>query len=207
LTGAGGHFCAGADVKEFESERRDAALGFAYEADVNAAYEALRSTLKPTIAAISGSCVGGGLALALACDFRIADSTSRFSIPAAKLGVVYTANECALLLSCLALPVAKMILFTGDMIDSARAAELGLVDKVVTGSPLKASMHFAEPMLRNAPLSIAGAKLILQAVADRRIAESTEAINALIEKSFASEDYQEGRRAFNEKRNPRFHGK
>src|SRR5919205_352339 len=93
LTGAGGHFCAGADISEFEMVRADAKAAEEYEHAGEAAMLAIRDCPKPVIAQISGSCVGGGLALALVCDFRIADESARMGIPAARLGLVYSLIE------------------------------------------------------------------------------------------------------------------
>jgi len=87
LTGAGGNFSAGADIKEFAQNRMGPEQGMSYEQHYVGAVEAVRACAKPTIAAVTGNCMGGACALAMACDFRLADDTARFAIPAAKLGV------------------------------------------------------------------------------------------------------------------------
>ena len=89
LTGAGGHFCAGADISEFSEVRADAASGQHYDEVGDRCSKNLMELPKPTIAAVSGYCVGGGCGLALCCDFRVADGSARFGIPAARLGVMY----------------------------------------------------------------------------------------------------------------------
>lgn len=207
LTGAGGHFCAGADISEFAGMRGDAAAGRAYEEAVDDCYEALSALDKPTVAAISGSCVGGGCALAMACDFRIADATARFGIPAARLGVVYSVRECRMLLSLVGLAGAKRILFGGALVGVEEASRLGLVDGMAQGDVVRAAVDFAGPMRENAPLSIAGAKLILNALARDDVAGKAAAIEALIDRALESEDAKEGARAFMEKRRPAFTGR
>jgi enoyl-CoA hydratase/carnithine racemase len=207
LTGAGGHFCAGADISEFAALRGDAAAGRAYEEAVDGCYEALSGLGKPTVAAISGPCVGGGCALAMACDFRIADATARFGIPAARLGVVYSVRECRMLLSLVGLAGAKRILFGGEIVGVQEAIRLGLVDGVAEGDVVEAAVEFAGPMRENAPLSIAGAKLILNALARDDVEGEAAAIEALIDRALESEDAKEGARAFMEKRRPVFTGR
>jgi enoyl-CoA hydratase/carnithine racemase len=207
LTGAGGHFCAGADISEFAAVRGDAAAGKAYEEAVDGCYEALSGLGKPTVAAISGSCVGGGCALAMACDFRIADATARFGIPAARLGVVYSVRECRMLLSLVGLAGAKRILFGGEIVGVEAAMRLGLVDVMAEGDVVRAALDFAGPMRENAPLSIAGAKLILNALARDDVEAKTEAIEALIDRALESADAKEGARAFMAKRRPAFTGR
>jgi enoyl-CoA hydratase/carnithine racemase len=207
LTGAGGHFCAGADISEFAAVRGDAAAGRAYEAAVEGCYEALCALGKPTVAAISGSCVGGGCALAMACDFRIADPTARFGIPAARLGVVYTVRECRMLLSLVGLAGAKRILFGGELVGIEEALRLGLVDGTAEVDVVQAAVAFAGPMRDNAPLSIAGAKLILNALACDDLEAKADAIEALMHRALESEDSKEGARAFMAKRRPAFKGR
>jgi enoyl-CoA hydratase/carnithine racemase len=207
LTGAGGHFCAGADISEFSAVRGDSAAGRAYEEAVEGCYEALSGLGKPTIAAVSGSCVGGGCALAMACDFRIADDTARFGIPAARLGVIYSVRECRMLLALVGLAAAKRVLFDGEIAGIEEAMRLGLVDGMAGGDVVQAAVDFAGPMRANAPLSIAGAKLILNALARDDVEAKTEAIEALMQRALESEDYKEGARAFMEKRRPTFTGR
>jgi enoyl-CoA hydratase/carnithine racemase len=207
LTGAAGHFCAGADISEFSTTRADSAAGGAYERIVEDCYDAITALPQPSIAAVSGACVGGGCALAMCCDFRIARTDARFGIPAAKLGAVYTIRECNLLMSLVGLAHAKRILYGGGLMDASEAARIGLIDERVDGDPIAAAVAFADTMIANAPLSIAGAKLILQAIAQDTLERSTPAIHAMIDRAFDSEDSKEGGRAFLEKRRPSFQGR
>ena len=125
LTGAGGNFCAGADISEFPTLRADSKSGRIYEAANEAAAMALRDCRKPTIAAVSGYGMGGGCALALACDFRVGDATTRMGIPAARLGVVYGELDCAMLYRQVGLANAKRVLYSGRAFDAASARPWG----------------------------------------------------------------------------------
>jgi len=207
LTGAAGHFCAGADISEFVALRADSAAGAAYEHVVEACYDTIAALPQPSVAAVSGSCVGGGCALAMSCDFRIAHGDARFGIPAAKLGAVYTIRECNLLISLVGLAHAKRILYGGSLMDAAAASRIGLIDELADGDPIEAAIGFAGDMIGNAPLSIAGAKLVLQSIAQGTLEQSKPAIQALIDRAFDSADSKEGGRAFLEKRRPHFSGR
>lgn len=207
LTGAGGHFCAGADISEFKTVRADAATGAAYDQSVKHGTQSLIDLPKPTIAAISGYCIGGGVALALACDFRVADTKARFAIPAARLGIVYSQLECESLIAAVGVTAAKRILFGAQQIGSPEAKQIGLIDELAEGEIVAAAREFAKPMAQNAPLSIAGMKTVVNALAAGKATERAGAIDAAIETAMESEDYREGVRAFGEKRPPRFTGR
>ncbi len=207
LTGAGGHFCAGADISEFARVRADSASGAAYETTVSAAYAAIRALPQPSIAAIEGSCAGGGCAIALCCDFRVMRRGARFGIPAAKLGTIYTIEECRLLWSTVGIANAKRVLFGGDLLDAETAREMRFADTLVDGDPVEAAIDFAPAMAANAPLAIAGMKTILEELARGDIAAARPGIQRLIREALDSEDYREGAAAFMEKRAPRFEGR
>jgi enoyl-CoA hydratase/carnithine racemase len=207
LTGAAGHFCAGADISEFATLRADSAGGAVYEREVEACYRAIQGLPQPSIAAVEGSCVGGGCALALCCDFRVLRRNARFGIPAAKLGTVYTTEECRLLLSIVGIANAKRILFGGELFDAAAAREMGFADTIVDGDPVAAATHFGEAMAANAPLAVAGIKRILQELAYGDVEARKSEIAALIREALDSQDYREGAAAFLEKRKPNFTGR
>jgi enoyl-CoA hydratase/carnithine racemase len=207
LAGAGGHFCAGADISEFSTVRADAKSGHAYEAANEATAIALRDCSKPTIAAVSGYGLGGGCALALACDLRVGDATTRMGIPAARLGVVYGELDCALLYRQIGLANAKRVLYSGRAFDVRDCAAMGLIDEVAGDTALAGARALALEIAGNAPLSLAGSKLLLDALATGTVEARQAEILAIIEGAMNSADYREGARAFLEKRNPIFTGR
>jgi enoyl-CoA hydratase/carnithine racemase len=129
LRGAGEHFCAGADITELRAARQPGDRSFS---DVNGAAETALATIpKPTIAYIEGDCIGGGCAMAIDCDVRIATTTARLGITPAKLGVVYPSASIERATHLLGPAVTKRLLFTGELIDATEAVRIGLVDEVV----------------------------------------------------------------------------
>lgn len=207
LTGAGGNFCSGADISEFSSVRANREMGEAYERDVEAAYEALTDLPKPVVAAVAGHAVGGGCALAMACDFRVAAHSASFAIPAARLGIVYSPRECRMLETLVGLPNAKRILFSGQPVKAEAALAMGLVDQLTDANPVDAAIELAGMMAGNAPIAIAGMKLTLNAIAHGRLEERQAEIQEITGRAFNSEDYREGAQAFLEKRRPNFAGR
>lgn len=208
VTGAGGHFCAGADISEFPRVRANAAMGKAYEEIADGAVRAVRDCPLPVVAAVSGYGMGGGCGLALACDFRFGDKTTRMGIPAARLGIVYGTLDCSLLLRQVGLANAKRVLFSGQAFDAADCCEIGLLDSVAEdGSALDAARAFVDRLKSNAPLSIAGAKLVLQALASGTAEAKAHEIEAVVTGAMDSADYREGAAAFAAKRAPQFTGR
>ena len=207
LAGAGGNFCAGADISEFATVRADSNSGRLYEEATEAATVALRDCGKPTIAAVSGYGMGGGCALALACDLRVGDATTRMGIPAARLGVVYSELDCALLHRQVGLANAKRILYSGRHFDAKGCAAMGLLDVIAPTTALEGAQELAAEMAGNAPLSLAGSKLVLEALAAGTTADRHAEISAVIDGAMNSADYREGARAFLEKRKPAFTGR
>lgn len=208
LRGAGDKaFSAGADISEFENARTgDAAK--VYDALNDAAFNALIDCPKPTIAMIHGFCLGGGLGLALCCDMRIADETSQFAIPAAKLGIGYNARWVRPILAAVPMARAKELLFTGRRFRSADAEAMGLVSQLVPKADLEPTVRaLALEIAENAPLSVAAAKRVIDEISRHPENPDTDALDAAVGACFASQDYAEGRRAFLEKRKPVFTGK
>ena len=206
VTGAGGHFSAGADIAEFATVRDTPERGAVYEEATAAAENSLYGLAKPTIAAVDGVCVGGGLGLAICCDFRVAGPEARFGIPAARLGIVYALGETRRLVDVVGAVGAKRILFSGEIFDRDTAQALGLVDEAADGPALPAARALATAMAANAPLSLAGAKFVVNAITAGRGEAERARIDALCLEAIASEDYGEGRAAFLEKRRPSFTG-
>jgi enoyl-CoA hydratase/carnithine racemase len=206
MTGAGGHFSAGADISEFDRVRADAAAGREYDAISDRATLSIRNCPKPVIAALSGYAIGGGLGLALACDLRIADKTVRMGIPAGRLGLVYSLVDCSVLTEKVGITKAKEILFTSAIFGLEESQRLGLIDHVAESDVLSEAKAFAEQLANNAPLSLSGNKAILNAIGSGTLAAQEAVLEQLIEAAFNSQDYIEGRRAFAERRAPDFRG-
>ncbi len=205
LTGAGGHFCAGADIGDFDTTRQDVRSGEAYARAVDASAEAILELPKPVIAAIEGSCFGGGCGLAMDCDIRIAAKGARLAIPAAKLNIVYNLRDTRNLVALAGPGQAKRILFSGEPVDAETALRIGLIDELVDEAPLETARRLALKIAENAPMSVAGAKTLVNAIVAGRPAQALSEQLSL--RALQSEDYKEGRRAFKEKRKPRFTGR
>ena len=205
LTGAGGNFSVGADVSEFSAVRGDATAAADYEVAVDAAADAIAAVPKPVIAALEGYCLGGGCHLALAADFRFAAPDAAIGIPSARLSIVYGVKSTQRLLALVGLAAAKRILYGAERLDGATALALGLVQRI-EAAPVAAALAYARELGELAPLSIAGAKGILDGLAMGAGALDPAFANSLIDNAADSGDYDEGRRAFAEKRAPRFKG-
>lgn len=206
LTGAGGNFSVGADVSEFAKVRSNVAESKAYEVAVDASSDAIANAPKPVIAVLEGYCLGGGCHLSMACDFRYAHTDTSIGIPAAKLSIVYGVRSTQRLLGLVGLTNAKRILYSADRFSAADAADLGLVDKV-SSDPMTDAKAFASDIAKLAPLSVEGAKKILTGLSMGPGGLDEKAAEAFIDHVSDSEDYEEGRRAFAEKRPPMFRGR
>ena len=205
LTSSGADFCVGADVSEFDQIRENRDQSAAYEISVDACSSAIANLPKPVIAAISGYCLGGGCHLALACDFRFADNTARFGIPSARLSIVYGVKSVQRLLAIAGIANAKRMLYSGERYDASRAQSMGLVDEICDDA-ISAAVAFAATLAGNAPLSIAGAKFMLNGLSMGEGVLDVSAAERMIDLAADSQDFREGRRAFAEKRAPRFRG-
>ena len=197
-------FSAGADITEFSSERSNGASVTEYEDGVSIALRQLKEMPKPTIAAIHSHCVGGGLALALACDFRLGDSTSKFSIPAAKLGIIFSTEECRALTAIVGSARAKQTLLRGAPFDAAYASRIGLIDLVEDGDVLPAARALAHSMADNSPNAVSGMKFILNCLSDGNEKDRSREIDALIKQAADSREYRDAIARFGAKRNARF---
>ena len=211
VTGAGDKaFASGADISEFAELRTTPAARAEYDRGQAALAAAWASLSKPVIAMIRGFCIGGGLLTALAADIRIAADGSQFGIPAARLGLGYGYSGVTTLLSLVTPAQAAEILFSARRFSAAEAVQMGLINRVVAPGDLREEvMSLAAGIAANAPLTVAAAKAAIRAAArpPQPQPQDLARIEAMIEACFRSEDYQEGQRAFAEKRPPAFRGR
>lgn len=208
LRGAGTKaFSAGADISEFGTQRTGKAAK-AYDQLNQAAFDALAHCAKPTLAMISGFCMGGGLELALCCDLRLANEEAQFSIPAAKLGIGYNPRWFRPLLAVVQAAKLKDLIYTGRRLDAGEALAIGMVNEVCASDAFEArTLGVAQTIAANAPLSIRAAKRAIDAHAQTLSQAQMAELDALVEACFDSDDYREGQAAFREKRPPHFRGR
>jgi len=209
LVGAGDKaFVSGADISQFEKTRHNAAASEEYSKRSEAQRVLLASYPKPTIACISGFCLGGGMQVAMLTDIRIASDNSQFGIPAAKLGIAYGYDGLRHLVSLVGPSQARLIMYTGMRIDSAEALRIGLVDRVLPNAQLwDATLEIARTISGNAPLAIKAARVTIAEILKDESQRDMAAIKAIGTACMDSEDFREGRTAFMEKRKPVFKGK
>ena len=205
LRGEGAVFAAGGDLEEFRSARATVDLALAYHEAVGEALAAIESCPQPTLAAILGPCVGGGLEIACACDLRIAGEGAKFGAPIMKLGFSMYPGELAGLLRLAGPAVAKEILLEGRLLNAAEAYAKGLLTRVVADAAVLAeAAATAARIAAGAPLVARWHKQwIARLLQDRPL--SLEEKRASFD-FIATEDYAEGLAAFLEKRPPRFTG-
>jgi enoyl-CoA hydratase len=208
MTGAGDRaFVSGADISEFGDRRTEVDARAAYDRSTGSMLSAWRELTKPVIAMVRGYCLGGGLLTALQADLRIAADDAQFGIPAAKLGLGYSAGGVESLARVVGASWAAELLFSARRIDAETAVRIGLVNHVVPSESLRDEvMDLAAGIAANAPLTIAAVKAALTQLG-RPAAEHDQArVQAMVEACFRSDDYREGQRAFLEKRPPNFTG-
>ena len=209
LTGAGGKaFVSGADISKFEDERSTREAVERYNAATERFYSTVYAFPKPTIAAIQGYCIGGGLGLAVTCDLRFCTQGSRFALPAARLGLGYGFNGLQRFINTIGPSHTKDIFFSARQFGADEALKMGIVSRVLPDGELDAFVkEYAGTIAANAPLTVGAIKQIttevLKPESERDLARAAD----LVARCFASQDYIEGRTAFMEKRKPNFTGK
>lgn len=200
-------FCAGADISEFETVRTGSAAA-EYDRLNHEAFSALLSATKPVIAMIHGFCLGGGLGIAACADLRLADGRAQFSIPAAKLGLGYNPRWVPPLLALAQPAFIKEMLFTGRRFSAVEAERIGLLNALVETDNLEIAVRtLANDIAANAPLTVKAAKLTVDELLRHPENPDNSKLDAAVAACFASTDYEEGRRAFLEKRKPVFTGR
>ena len=209
LTGAGDKaFVSGADISQFEKNRANADAQREYDRLTSGGRAKLGAFPKPTIARIRGFCLGGGLAIAMQADLRIASEASQFGIPAARLGIAYGFDGLAKLVQLVGPAHARMILYTAERIDAREAERVGLINKVVPDAELdQAVLGIARRIAENAPLSVHASKITIAEVMKDAGERDLDAVARATAACFDSADYREGRTAFLEKRRPQFQGR
>ena len=207
ITGAGDKaFCAGADLKERKGVTAEQTGR--YVDAISGAINAWAGMPKATIAAVNGFAFGGGLELALACDFRIAADTAQFGLTEVRLGIMPGAGGTQRLTRLIGVARAKELIMLGRRIDAARAREIGLVLDVVPGAELSATVDsLLGELSACAPISIAKAKEAIERGFDVPIADGLRIERDCYDVTLFSEDRNEGLRAFAEKRQPAYTGR
>lgn len=204
VKGDGDHFAAGADISEFETLYSTAESAAKISADIQTAFDALAAFPMPTIASIRGACVGGGCGLALCCDIRLADSTAKFAITPAKLGLVYPFSDIARLIDAVGVANANDILLSARIIKAKPARKMGLIHQTFSVDSLESEvMTYAEGLTNLSPESLRVTKAMIRAYQSGQRAESDDT-RAQFLAGFSSDDFGEGFRAFLEKRQPEF---
>jgi len=212
LTGAGTAFCAGVDLAtpgnvavQENAQAIAPASPVVTRPRLTAALDAFS---KPVIAALNGVAIGGGLEMALACDIRIADTNARFGLTEVRIGSLPASGGTQRLVGAVGRTIAAQMLFTGELISAEQALAAGLVSELHAPDDLMGrALGLAQVIAENAPLSLAAIKKALRAATDLPLAAGFELERALYGALTLTQDREEGRKAFREKRKPKFEGK
>ncbi|MHA7815514.1 MAG: crotonase/enoyl-CoA hydratase family protein [Pseudohaliea sp.] len=202
ITGAGGTFCSGMDLKAFVTGEMPMVEGHGFAGLVE------RQLSKPLIAAVEGYALAGGFEVAISCDLIVAAEDSKFGIPEVKRGLAAAAGGLVKLPKQVPPRLAMELALTGDFIGAERAAAIGLINSVVApGKALEAAIALASKIAANGPLAVARSKQVIAAAQDWSSEEMFDRQNALLKDVLSSEDAIEGATAFAEKRAPVWKGK
>lgn len=193
-----GMFCAGADIGEMLANKDNANWRAANQNAINAAQYDLTRAAKPVIAFVDGDCVGGGCGLALACDIRVATVRSRFGITPAKLGLVYPLHDTKLLVDLVGPGQAKRMLFTGALLPAEEALRIGLIEAIGDSAD-----DFVQMITDASAHSTQSIKGFIRRILDGQAEEDAETLSAFA-RAFTLPDFDEGTRAFVEKRKGKF---
>ena len=211
ITGEQSTFSAGYDIGDLRDGSFQSEAERLVAHPFTAALEAVEAYPYPTLAALNGHAIGGGLELALACDLRIAAGTIALAMPPAKLGLVYSHTGIRKFIETIGAPRTRELFLVGRRIDARTAKDWGLVNAIAEeGRLAEEAVELAHEIAANAPLAQKGNKRVINAVLSARAAIDPETERELLElrrACFASEDFREGVRAFSEKRVPRWRGR
>lgn len=199
-------FVAGADISEFRTMRQNGASGIEYDRITEEALVALAQIPKPTIAAIEGYCIGGGVSIVAACDFGVSDREAQFQIPAARLGISYPVGSLRRLVQLIGFANAKRLIISAARISAAEALAIGLVSEVAANRVDTRVEELARQLGENAPLAILATKRLLETISGG-YEMATERSIELFELTLGSADYAEALSAFEEQRKPNFQGR
>ena len=202
VEGAGGNFCAGADIFEFDEVFADVESTRAFLGAIETGLAALERMDRPTIALLEGSSIGGGLAIGLCCDVRFCAEDAHLSVPPARLGLLYGPVETRKLTAVVGPARAKDMLFSARRVETVEALAIGLIDRRIPGAKLRGEAErYALSLAELSQVSIRGAKAMVAAL-EAGLGEG--ALRARVERAALGEDFREGRTAFKEKRPPNF---
>ena len=201
LTGAGGTFCSGMDLKGFLRGESPSVPGRGFGGLTE------QKPVKPLIAAVEGYALAGGLELMIACDLVVASSGAKFGIPEAKRGLAAAAGGLMVLPDLIPHKVAMELALTGDFIDAGRAYDLGMINRVTDGSALDGALELAKAITANGPIAVRVSKQIMDESRGWPLDKRYEEQAKLLPQVFMSQDAQEGSKAFAEKRAPNWQGK
>ena len=207
--GAGGQaFSAGADIKDFDEHRYDSASAVRYAKAFESALERVENLRCPTIAAIQGFCVGGGLELASATDIRVATRDSKFGVPVARLGLTAGWDELRRMIAVAGVPAVKYLLLSGRIIDIDDAMRFGMVTLAVEDDEFEDVVaKLARQISQGAPLAARDHKIMLRRLSSQPDTTTLTAEEFNLQfRVFDSDDFREGVEAFKTKRRPQFRG-
>jgi enoyl-CoA hydratase len=205
VTGSGAVFAAGADINEIQDAGTEENLS--YNRQLRAAVNSVASLAVPTIAAVNGHAIGGGLELALACTLRVANQDAKLGMPEVRLGIIPASGGLARLPRLIPRSTAARLLLTGDLVDGAEAEALGVVDVAVAAESVREeALSLAGRIAAAAPLSTRAVVDALRRDTELSIAEADVRTEGRLAQLLASADRREGARAFLERREPNFRG-
>ena len=212
LTGAGRHFCAGADVKQMGATASAAPTAWERRAYLKRNIHQIARTMfvmeKPVIASVNGAAIGAGCDIAMMCDMRIAADTARFGETYVKVGIAPGNGGMWLLPRLVGLPKAMELILTGDIIDAAEAERIGLVNKVVPADQLpQATREFVGKVAEGAPIAVQIAKMGIVKGLEMTFPAALELAALALGTTQTTQDHIEGSQAFAEKRKPNFQGR